>query len=211
MSDILDLRVLVLNKNYNAIATTSVREAFIKLYNNLAEVVTVEDGAYANHDFESWADVSEYRLAFEAEREKHDEFVFTPSLTLVVPRVIRSLTYEKYPKRTIKLTRRNIYFRDHNTCQYCGKKFHKLENLNIDHVIPRSQGGTTTWENVVCSCFSCNTKKGGRTPAQANMKLITLPRKPSENPTLIIHLNDKRYSSWKNFISDKYWTVELDS
>lgn len=207
MEDVLSSRVLVLNKNYTPIAIVTVKEAFVKLCSDLAEVVTVEDGSYCNYDFYSWAEISEFKSEFE-ELRKDEEFVHTPKLTLVVPRVIRMLTYSNKPKLALRLTRRNIYFRDNNICQYCGKKF-PTDKLNLDHVVPKSQGGKNTWENLVCSCIACNSKKAGRTPAEAKMKLIKQPVMPKQNPTLLIHIGNKRYSSWKNFLSETYWTVDI--
>ncbi|MCF7958799.1 MAG: HNH endonuclease, partial [Phycisphaerae bacterium] len=76
-------------------------------------------------------------------------------------------------------------------------------------VIPRTLGGLATWDNLVCSCLSCNTKKGGRTPAQAKMKLIAKPVKPARSPVLNLNFTDSRYRSWKQFLDHAYWTVEL--
>lgn len=208
MTSVLESRVLVLNKNYSPIAVTTAIDAFGKLFSEIAEVVTVEDGAYCTHDFSSWAELSEMKEEFEELREKYDEFAHSPSMTLVVPRIIRILTYDKVPPRRIRLTRRNVYARDNNTCQYCGKKF-KSEDLNLDHVVPKAQGGTNTWENIVCSCITCNSKKGSRTPREAGMKLIRTPRVPKHNPTLRVHIGSPKYASWKNFVSEMYWTVEI--
>jgi hypothetical protein len=76
-----------------------------------------------------------------------------------------------------------------------------MSQLSLDHVMPRSQGGKTTWENVVCSCVGCNSKKGGRTPTQAGMKLLSDPVRPSANPGITVTLKDPRYSSWKTFLA----------
>jgi 5-methylcytosine-specific restriction endonuclease McrA len=108
----------------------------------------------------------------------------------------------------VKLNRRNLYARDHNRCQYCGKRYPTSE-LSLDHVTPRSQGGGNTWENIVCACVKCNTKKGGRTPAQAHMKLIVQPRRPRRSPVLTVKMSDSRYASWKQFLDFAYWNVEL--
>jgi 5-methylcytosine-specific restriction endonuclease McrA len=207
MDEILARRVLVLNKLYNPIGVISARTAFIKLFTEVAEVVTVENGTYANYTFDSWAEVSELRKELE-ELGDLDDVVYTQRLTLVVPRVIRLLQYDKFPRSTVKLTRRNIYARDGNTCQYCGKR-HQTEDLNIDHVIPKSKGGHNSWDNLVCSCFKCNSKKAGRTPREANMKLIQKPIRPKYNPVLKVHIAHKRYEAWKNFISEAYWTAEI--
>lgn len=208
MADLATSRVLVLNRNYTPISITNAVDAFTKLFTEVAEVVTVEDGSYCNYDFDSWSELSQMKEVFEELREEHEEFAHSPSMTLVVPRVIRILTYDKMPPRTIRLTRRNVYSRDSNTCQYCGKKF-KTENLNLDHVIPKSKGGKNSWDNIVCSCIDCNSKKANRTPREAGMKLIKKPKTPKHNPTLRVHIGNVKYKSWKNFVSEVYWTTEL--
>ena len=114
----------------------------------------------------------------------------------------------RIPSASVKLNRRNLFARDQNRCQYCGKKFPSSE-LSLDHVIPRSQGGPNTWENIVCACVRCNVRKGGRTPEQAQMRLISPARKPRRSPILTIKLSDSRYASWKQFLDFAYWNVEL--
>lgn len=206
--DILAQRVLVLNKGYNPIRIISVREAFIKLYAEIAEVVTVEDGNYCNYDFDSWAEVSELREKLEDIGEL-DDVVYSCRLTLIVPRIIRLLSYDKVPKRTLKLTRKNIYARDGGVCQYCGKEFN-TEDLNLDHVTPKAQGGQASWQNLVTSCVDCNTKKAGRSPKEAHMKLIKQPVEPKYNPLLQVHIENEKYGAWRNFISESYWNTELN-
>jgi len=108
----------------------------------------------------------------------------------------------------VKLNRRNIYARDASRCQYCGRAFSTRE-LTLDHVIPRVQGGENSWTNLVCACVRCNARKGGRTPSQAGMKLVRTPRQPKRNPAITIRLGSPRYQSWKAFLDEAYWTVEL--
>src|SRR5205809_1147968 len=103
---------------------------------------------------------------------------------------------------------RVINARDGSRCQYCGKKMPTTE-LSLDHVVPKSQGGKSTWENIVCCCVKCNVKKGGRTPEQAHLHLVAKPHKPKRSPVINIRLADERYSSWKQFLDTAYWTVEL--
>ena len=208
METILENRVLKLNRNYQPIEIITAKEAFSLLWKQGAEVVTVTDGTYSNFTFSSWAEVSELKEML-GEWAEYDEWIHTPTLTLEVPRVIRCLGFNKIPKYGIKLTRKNIYSRDGNTCQYCNKKFPTSE-LNIDHVIPKSHGGTNTWTNLVCSCIKCNQKKRDRTPKEAHMKLIRNPVKPKYSPRITIHLGHVKYKSWRNFISDQYWNVELE-
>jgi 5-methylcytosine-specific restriction endonuclease McrA len=202
----LDSSVLVLNKMFLAVHVVSVRRAFCLLCKDLAEVVAVEDGQYASYDFASWREVSAFRAQFY--REEDDDWVRTAKADIQVPRVIRLFAYDKVPKQVVKFNRRNLFARDHSQCQYCGKKFTTSE-LSLDHVIPRSQGGLTTWDNIVCACVDCNVRKGGRTPRQANMTLIRKPEKPKRSPVLNLKLSQKKYRSWQSFLENAYWSVEL--
>jgi 5-methylcytosine-specific restriction endonuclease McrA len=100
------------------------------------------------------------------------------SVTYSVPLVIRLVRYIRIPRQLrLPCSRRAVFARDRETCQYCGQQPGR-NNLTMDHVIPRSQGGQTTWENVVTACRDCNHRKGGRTPEQANMVLLSTPRQP---------------------------------
>src|ERR1700730_1253892 len=202
----LDARVLVLNKLFLAIHIISVRRAFSLLCKDLAEVVSHEDGQFATYNFATWREVSEYRARLF--RQEDDDWVRTVSSEIQVPRVIRLLGYEKLPKQTVKFNRRNIFARDNNQCQYCGRKFPTAE-LSLDHVIPRSQGGANTWENIVCACVSCNVRKGGRTPKQAHLSLIRKPERPKRSPLLNLKLTHQKYQSWNTFLESAYWSVEL--
>jgi len=202
----LGCHVLVLNKHYMAIRVVNVRRAFSWLFRELAEVVALEEGHYCNYDFSSWMEISELKKQFEP--DAHD-WIHTVKLSIAVPRIVRLLGYDRLPRRGVVFNRRNIYARDQNRCQYCGRRFPSSE-LSLDHVIPRSMGGQTTWENVVCSCVGCNVKKGGRPPGRANMRLITKPAKPKRSPVLnISFLGQGRYRSWKQFLDYAYWSVEL--
>ena len=205
-SHALDASVLVLNKLFMAVHVISVRRAFILLCKELAEVVAMEDGQFSTYDFESWREVSEFRA--KNFREEEDDWVRTATSEIQVPRVIRLLGYEKMPKHTVKFNRRNIFARDNNQCQYCGKRFATTE-LSLDHVVPRSQGGLSSWDNVVCACVACNVKKGGRTPKQAHLSLIRKPEKPKRSPILNLKLTNRKYQSWKTFLDNAYWSVEL--
>ncbi len=201
----LDCNVLVLNKHYMAIRIVGAKRAFSLLFRELAEVVSLEQGRYSNYDVQSWCEVSEFRRHFEP--DGHD-WVSTVNFYIAVPRIIRLLFYDRLPRNEVKFNRRNIFARDRNRCQYCGKR-HATSELSLDHIIPRSMGGESVWENIVCACAKCNIKKGGRTPRQAGMKLIQKPVKPKHNPLVHIHLGHRRYSSWKQFLDHAYWSVEL--
>ncbi len=201
----IDCRVLVLNKHYMALRIIGARRAFSLLFSEHAEVIACDDGSYANYNFESWKEVSQYRRTFEA--HKHD-WISTVNFYIAVPRVIRLLNYNRVPNTKVKFNRRNLFARDKNHCQYCGKRFPTSE-LSLDHVVPRRLGGGTSWTNIVCACLKCNVKKGGRTPTQAHMKLIQKPARPRNNPVVHIHLSLERYKSWKQFLDNAYWSVEL--
>lgn len=201
----LDAKVLVLNKLYMAIRVIPARRAFGLLACDLAEVIHIDDGSYLTYDFDSWTEVSQ--AAAQHDRERHD-WVRTVRFDIAVPRIIRLLGYDRLPAQSVKLNRRNLFARDRNHCQYCGSHFPTSE-LSIDHVTPKSQGGGDTWENLVCSCIRCNAKKGGRTPKQANMKLIAVPKQPKRNPLISMRMGHDRYASWKHFLDNAYWSVEL--
>lgn len=197
--------MLILNRNYLAIRVTSAKRALSLLYRNLAEVVHVEDDAYISYDFDSWCELSEAKHRIEA--HKYD-WVRTVRFSIAVPRIIRLTVYDRLPRQAVKFNRRNIFARDGNRCQYCGKRC-PTSDLSLDHVVPRSQGGKTTWENIVCSCLKCNVQKGGRTPEQAHMSLIARPTKPKRSPVLSVEFSHTRYRSWQQFLDHAYWNVEL--
>lgn len=205
LSPAMSSNVLVLNRHYLAVRVINVKRAFSLLFRELAEVIHVEDGKYVSYDFSEWCELSE--LAREFEPHAHD-WIRTVRFDIAVPRIIRLAIYDRLPQQQVKFNRRNIYARDGSRCQYCGKKF-ATTDLSLDHVVPRSLGGVTSWENIVCACLKCNIKKGGRTPEMAGMQLITPPKKPRRNPVLTIKLADNRYASWKAFLDNAYWSVEL--
>ncbi len=201
----LDSKVLVLNKLYMAIRVVSARRAFTMLARDMAEVITVNDGQYQQYDFGSWTELAAFQHQFEA--DKHD-WVHTVRIQIAVPRIVRLLGYDRLPAQGVKLNRRNLFARDRNQCQYCGRHFPTNE-LSIDHVVPRSQSGKDTWDNLVCACIRCNARKGGRTPQQANIKLIRKPVMPKRNPLIALRLGQDKYASWKAFLDNAYWSVEL--
>ncbi|MHC5037422.1 MAG: HNH endonuclease [Planctomycetota bacterium] len=201
----LDSSVLVLNRHYTAVHVVNARRAFCLLFKQIAEVISVQNEQYLSFDFESWKELSALRDNFPGEET---EVVRTVSFEILVPRIIRLLFYDKLPRHDVRFNRRNIFARDGNRCQYCGRRFSTTE-LSLDHVIPRSLGGQSTWENLVCACTECNARKGGRLPAAAGMRLRRQPVKPKRNPVFRISLGSKKYRSWKQFLSAAYWEVEL--
>lgn len=193
--------VLVLNRFFIPVSVTSLKRAFILLYGGAAKAV---DKDYETFDFKSWSDVSV---------AKEEDCIKTVTKIIKAPRVIILLRYEGYFKKQPKFNRINIFRRDNSDCQYCGVRFPKQE-LTIDHVIPKSQGGKSVWDNVVCCCAKCNRKKGGKTPRQANMKLLNKPVKPKWGPFSNVFIKAIRYKEWEpflNFVDVSYWNVELEN
>ncbi|GIS62819.1 MAG: restriction endonuclease [Planctomycetaceae bacterium] len=161
----LQAHVLTLNRGYVAFQVITARRAFCLLIKGFAEVINVEEGHYRSYDFQDWQDVSELKLAF-GERGADEDWINAVNFSIEVPRVIRLLRYDRVPQHVVKFNRRNIFLRDHNRCQYCRRRFSSAE-LSLDHVVPRSRGGRTTWDNIVSACLKCNVVKGGRTPREA--------------------------------------------
>lgn len=201
MSTFLNQQVLVLNRLWQAVNVCSARRALTLLFQGHAQVVLGDDdGEFQTYGFREWRDFSQ--------REPHPESITTVSFKVRVPRVIMLLVFEHLPRKEVKFTRHNIFERDKNTCQYCGRHLDR-KDLNLDHVIPRDRGGPTTWENIVCSCIPCNTRKGNRTPREAGLKLIRKPRRPKWRPFVQINVGLQAHDSWKHFIDLAYWNVEL--
>ena len=201
----LSANVLVLNRFYMAVHVVNVRRAFGLLFCEHAEVIHQEEGQFANYDFHTWREVSELKST---SKQPQEDWIRAINFEIQVPRVIRLFLYDRVPNRALRFNRRNLLARDNNCCQYCGRHFPTIQ-LSLDHVVPRSRGGATNWENVVCSCISCNVKKGGNTPKEARMKLNRKPAKPKHSPLLAMKLGNPKYESWKTFLNTSQWAVEL--
>jgi len=138
--------------------------------------------------------------------EEYGRDVRSVSVAIRLPSVVRLLRMVKRPRHPVRFSRRNIYARDRYRCQYCGCKL-PVEDLTYDHVLPRSRGGRTEWENIVTCCVTCNRRKGGRTPEEAQMSLIRKPSRPSWIPEIRITVGIKEIpTSWRDYL---YWNVEL--
>ena len=193
----LDTPVLVLNRTYQPVQVTSARRAFTLLYLGAAQAIAPD---FRTFDFASWSELS---IA------AGDDVVHTIGRAIRVPRVIVLQLYDRLPRGKVRLSRLNVYARDDDTCQYCGRRPSRPE-LNLDHVVPRAQGGRTTWENVVCCCDECNLRKGARTPTQAGLRLLRPPRRPDWSPFLrgrrIAH---REWLPFLGLVDASYWNVEL--
>lgn len=199
----LQASVLVLNRSYMAIHVVNVRRAVALLCRDLAEVIHLENGSFCNYTFDTWREAS---AQWARNKQPHEDWIRSVNFELQVPRVIRLLGFDRVPKQQLQLNRRNILARDGNVCQYCGRPF-PSHQLSVDHVIPRSRGGTTSWENVVCACLECNIRKGGRTPREAKMRLIHPPRKPHKNPVLLRKMSHPKYAAWRIWLDGVSWDI----
>ena len=139
--------------------------------------------------------------------EEYEMEIRAPSIAWRVPAVVRlRKTFRRYAK-PVKFSRVNIYARDNYRCQYCAIKC-TVDELTYDHVVPRSQGGKTTWENIVSACYTCNRRKANRTPVQAGMKLLSTPARPTWMPSVQIRVSARSVpDAWRDYV---YWTVEID-
>lgn len=195
----LNTSVLVLNRRFLPIHVTSVRRAFSLLYRDSASAVNEN---YEIFDFESWSERG-------GPVNGGGDVIRTLSGTIPIPRVIVLRKFDRVPRRHVRFSRANIFSRDTLTCQYC-ERMPPRSQLNLDHVIPRAQGGKTTWENVVCCCISCNRRKGGRTPEQAGVTLRRIPRRPRWSPLMSVMPHGIRYREWRPFLSESERAGESD-
>lgn len=188
MTDVLSKPVLILNRVFSPVQLTTAKRAFVLLYGGAARAL---DELGEEYDFDSWRTLPV--------RDDDDTLPIVGG-TLRVPRVLHLDRYDRTPRVTVRLTRRNLMFRDSHQCQYCGKS-PPLRELNIDHVLPRSRGGVDSWENLVTACRVCNLRKGWKTPEEANMRLARRPFRPKWSMTAQILLGAAmQYREWEPFL-----------
>ncbi len=140
--------------------------------------------------------------------EEYAQDIRSVSLTLKMPAVVRLLRAFRARKRRVRFSRLNVATRDGFRCQYCGDKL-PLPSLTYDHVVPRSQGGRTTWENIVMACYACNAAKRDRTPRRAGMRLRKQPVKPKWLPAVAFRMDpSSRFpEAWASWL---YWHGSLE-
>ena len=160
------MNVLVLNASYEILNVTRWQRAVCLIFSGKAEML-----------------------------EKGDRLIRSARQAMPMPSVIRMTYYVKKPRLLVPFSRANVFMRDRFACQYCGRS-HKPHELTLDHVIPRSLGGDTGWENVVSACKRCNAKKGDRTPEGANMRLLKKTRAPYFTPSL----NNSYRTEWGKYL-----------
>lgn len=188
---VLDGAVLVLNKGWVPISIVTVRRAICMVICEHAQVVDAED--YSTYDFESWADLGKVFT--------DGEFILSPRHRIPVPHVILLQDYDKIPVKRVPFSRKNLWKRDEYKCQYCGKK-PDSKDLTIDHVVPVSRGGATTWKNCVLACMKCNRKKADQTPSEAKMTLLRDPEEPPKRKLLFSIPISRKRITWDKFIND---------
>jgi len=193
MSSVLDRPVLVLNRYWQPVHTCSVRRSLHLLCVGHAQVVQIEgDNCFATHDLSSWID---YSSGFSGE-----EMIHGARFALRLPKIVVLAFYDRVPRLEVRFSRRNVFLRDKFTCQYCAKILPETQ-LNLDHVMPRDKGGRTTWENIVTSCFRCNTRKANKLPQEAGMHPRSQPFAPRWRPLFGLHENGMADESWNHFLN----------
>lgn len=201
VAQVLNRPVLVLNKRWVALTTMSVKEAIGLVAKGSAKIIDPTD--FQAVDLVTWNDISR------AKQKLEGEVIRSQHLSLVPPEVIVLTTYDGIGQRSVVFSRKNLFKRDKYTCIYCGVQ-PGPEELTIDHVMPKSRGGGSTWENCVLACVECNKRKANRTPAEANMKLKKVPKKPTWKSLAQLNPRDRKLS-WESFLSEAYWEVELET
>jgi len=196
MTAVLERPTLVLNRNWQPVGVASVARALVKVWNEHAVIVDPAD--YQTYDWNDW---------IELQPAEGEHVIRTQKLKLRVPEVVIMTRYDRVPSYVVTFSRRNLFKRDGYTCQYCGCR-PGSEELTIDHVTPRSQGGVSSWDNCVLACVKCNSRKADRTPAQAGMPLAKKPYRPAWRP--MFAARGVRIDSWTRFLSEAWWNVELE-
>lgn len=194
MTSVLNRRVLVLNKSWIAVNIRNVVKSLTMVCKGVAHIV--EPVTYQTFNWDEW---------LELEPSEGEPCIRCIDFAIRVPEIIVLNTYQKVPKVSLVFNRRNVYTRDNYTCQYCAVQLNPVD-LTIDHVIPRSKGGKSTFENCVVACQTCNRRKADKTLKESGMKLLNIPVKPKWVPSF--H-NGPMLNSWEKFLSEVYWNVPL--
>jgi 5-methylcytosine-specific restriction endonuclease McrA len=196
VSALLQRPTLILNRNWQPVNVSTVARALVMLWNETVRVVDPAD-----YQLYTWSDWVRLRPL------DNEPFVQAVSFRLRVPEIVTLNEYDRLPAKAVSFSRRNVFKRDRFTCQYCGVQPGTGE-LTIDHVLPRSHGGESTWENCVLACLNYNKRKADRIPQQASMRLRNVPGRPRWKP--LYALQEVRIESWAKFVSEAYWNVELE-
>jgi len=191
----LDRHVLVLNKSWRALGTTTVREAIVLLMRGSAVGLCVSK--YKTYNWEQWIDPSSDQLP------EVSHYIQSVNQKIPAPEAIVLRKYDDVYQYSVKFTKKEIYRRDDWTCQYCSSKKNEGD-LSIDHVIPRSKKGKNSWANCVTCCLPCNAQKSNKMLKDSGMSLIREPEKPIWNPFIRIK-PESRLASWGSFVKKEWW------
>lgn len=192
----LSRQTLVLDRNWLPVRLATVARSLKQVAAERARIVDPTD--FQRYSWADWAKLVP---------QNDESFVQSVTFRIRLPEVITLTEYDRVPTNAVTLSRRNIYKRDRFTCQYCGAQ-PGSEELSLDHVQPRSRGGTSTWENCGLACLECNKRKTDRTPTEAHMPLRKVPVRPTWKP--LYTRQDVRIERWSKFLSEAYWNVDLD-
>lgn len=203
----LERPVLLLNRNWTAIGTAplykTINLLLSKYKDNTYKALIIDDSC-TPHTWDEWSNIRP---------EKEEDSISTIHQSFKIPEVVKLNKYDKIPREMVIFSRHNIFRRDDNRCQYCGIR-PGSEELTIDHVTPKALGGRTTWENCVLACVECNSIKGSFLLEQVKnkkfpngMKLLKKPFRPKLKDFKMQMI----YNSWKNWLSESYWNVELEN
>jgi len=193
MVSTLNTPVLVLNKNWTVIGTTSTQNAIVLMCRESAKALCTS--SFMLYGWEPW-------ISEETNLPDVSNYIRTSSISVPAPSVIILTNFKDIHISTVKFSSRALYLRDNYTCQYCNKK-KSVKDLSIDHVLPKSKKGKTNWENCVTACFRCNNQKSDKTLRESGFKLNRKPSKPKWNP--IIHIRPNyRPKSWEPLLKDSW-------
>jgi 5-methylcytosine-specific restriction endonuclease McrA len=182
--------VLVLNRLYTPTHICTWQKAMTYLCKDHVHAL---DRDYISYTFEDW-------IKFSISNAEDFSKIKTVNYSIAIPEIIALTKYDRLPEREVKYTRENIFRTYKMKCLYCGNVFSE-KDLQVEHIIPRSQGGKSTWDNTVPACKDCNQKKANRTPQQAGMRLIQQPRRPRWiNPLTNVVWYNHPCQSWRHFI-----------
>ena len=188
-------RVLVLNRNWQAVNIIGVRRAFSLLWQEHARVINTFEGDFTPMSAGEWIEYSMRRT----EPPEDGEYVRTIRLSILLPKILLLHDYDRLPMAEVKFNRQNVFERDGYICQYSGKRC-RPKDLTLDHVIPRDRGGRTSWENIVACSREMNSRKGNRLPHEAGLRLIRKPERPRWRPFVAVAAGSRTDASWAHFL-----------
>ena len=189
MTNALNLPILQLNKSWLPIHVTTARDVLMDLCGGSCRVLDTQ--TYALYNWEQWIS-----LPF----EDNKSFVQSVKFRICVPEIVVLTEYNHVPRFEVKLNMKNIWLRDGGRCQYSGRRL-SLKDATKDHILPESRGGGTVWDNIVTCCSDINKKKANRTPKEAGLNLLSVPRKPQWTPLFSAARSFMKHpESWETFL-----------